>query len=124
MNGTNAESAPTLTFTIPNEDLTGTYYLWIQAGSLQDRAENSNDVKVFGPYHYDNTAPTPTFEPDSSTEYNKEYEIKVDVTDDNGDVTDIKYQWTQDDTPPDPDSFTEDFDNGDTIKSPDGCNRR
>ena len=121
LNGTNAESAPTLTFTIPNEDLTGTYYLWIQAGSLQDRAENSNDVKVFGPYHYDNTAPTPTFEPDSSTEYNKEYEIKVDVTDDNGDVTDIKYQWTQGDTPPDPDSFTEDFDNGDTIKSPDGA---
>lgn len=56
--GTNTAGERSISFNVTGEGLTGNYYLWVQAGSVTDRANNSNLVAHFGPYYFDNTAPT------------------------------------------------------------------
>ena len=56
--GRNTAGAQNISFEVPSDaNLTGTYYLWIDEGSLTDRAGNSNEETGFGPYYFDNTAP-------------------------------------------------------------------
>lgn len=118
--GTNGDEARELSFTVPSEsNLTGTYYLYV--GPVTDKAGNSSEAKFFGPYLFDSEAPTPTFGPDGSTEYEKHYDVTLTFQDeDKDDVAKIEYEWTQgkDTNPTFQDGTTVEVD--ETIPSPDG----
>ena len=94
--GTNTAGVTSLNFTVPGRDLNGTYYLWIQAGSLADRAGNKTAVAHYGPYIFDNTAPTPSFGTNGSTTWRQSHSTTVTASD----ATTLKYMWTQSTTAP------------------------
>ena len=119
--GTNAYRAGEIKFTVQSPDnLTGTYYLYVQA--IRDAATNSSENFFFGPYNFDNTAPTPSFEPNGSTDYNKHYDVDLTFPEDEkNDVSKIEYEWTQGEgTPPTFPEGTPTVGVDDTIPSPDG----
>ena len=109
----NIANAQTAEFSIQTPaSQTGTYYLWIQAGSIADQAGNQNVVTHFGPYTIDNTAPEITFEETDNTTYKKEHSVTVNA----GDATVKKYVWTQNNTQaPSEGEFTNTFESGEPI---------
>ena len=108
---TNTAGAKTATFSITTPKYTGNYYLWIQGGSISDRAGNSNAVAHFGPYTLDNQAPSITFSPNGNSTYAKSQSVTVNA----GDATVRKYVWTQSTSQPANSAFTGTFTNGGTI---------
>ncbi len=70
-------------------------------------------------YIIDNEGPEITFEPNGSENPQKGYSVKVGVADNQEEVgvkdISLKYQWTQSETEPTKESFTESFENGQTI---------
>ena len=101
--GTNTAGARSISFNVTGEGLTGNYYLWVQAGSFADQANNSNAQAVFGPYNFDNEAPKMEFGPNGSDDYEKHYDVEVKFPDgDQGQIDNIEYVWTKGtDTTPD-----------------------
>ena len=79
--GTNALGTPAVRFDITKEDGTGTYYLWVKGGTVEDQATNVNDVTVFGPYNFDNLAPIVEVVPTQDTTYTKAKDINVTIED-------------------------------------------
>ncbi|MFR8269331.1 MAG: tail fiber protein, partial [Oscillospiraceae bacterium] len=58
---TNTAGAKSTTVTVPatsNSSLTGTYYLWIKAGTLSDVSGNTSNQVVSALFKFDNTNPT------------------------------------------------------------------
>ena len=58
---TNTAGAKSATVTVPatsNSSLTGTYYLWIKAGTLSDVSGNTSNQVVSALFKFDNTNPT------------------------------------------------------------------
>ena len=108
---TNIAGAKTATFSITTPKYTGSYYLWVQGGSISDRAGNSNAVAHFGPYTLDNQAPSITFSPNGNSTYAKSQSVTVNA----GDATVRKYVWTQSTSQPANSAFTGTFTNGGTI---------
>ena len=70
-------------------------------------------------YIIDDIAPTVTFTPNVGENVQKEYTVTVGVQDNIEEVgvneNSLKYQWTQSETQPTKESFTESFENGQTI---------
>ncbi len=70
-------------------------------------------------YIIDDTGPTITITPNSGENVQREYIAKVEVQDDLKEVgvneSKLKYQWTQSEEQPAKESFTESFENGQTI---------
>ena len=101
--GTNTAGARSISFNVTGEGLTGNYYLWVQAGSFADQANNSNAQAVFGPYNFDNEAPKMEFGPNGSDDYEKHYDVEVKFPDgDQDQIDNIEYVWTKGtDTTPD-----------------------
>ena len=70
-------------------------------------------------YIIDSEGPEITFEPNGSENPQKGYSVKVGVADNQEEVgvkdISLKYQWTQSETEPTKESFTESFENGQTI---------
>ena len=109
---TNGLGETTATFEVTTPNYTGSYYLWIQAGSISDRAGNSNEVAHFGPYTLDNEGPSINFSSDDDREiYKKEHSVTVNA----GDATVKKYVWTQSQEEPDKSQFTGTFNNDEPI---------
>ena len=109
---TNGLGQTTATFEVTTPKETGSYYLWVQAGSISDRAGNLNTVAHFGPYTLDNEAPSISISPDGDSTYKKEHNVTVNA----GDATDRKYVWTQSsEVQPEEVQFTGTFNNGEAI---------
>ena len=108
--GTNNAGATSVEFTLDTQklqELNGSFYLWVQAGSFEDQAGNTSDRYVTGPYSFDNKVPEMTFNPpDGSTDYEKHYDVEVTFpNNDEGEIDNIEYVWTKGDDP------NPDFDN-------------
>lgn len=109
---TNGLGQTTATFEVTTPKETGSYYLWVQAGSISDRAGNSNTVAHFGPYTLDNEGPSISISPDGDSTYKKEHSVTVNA----GDATVRKYVWTQSsEVQPEEVQFTGTFNNGEAI---------
>ncbi len=82
-------------------DGNGTWYLWAYA---TDMLGNPTTTKATGTFQFDNTAPTITASPASSTEYGKSYNVTLTVAKANGDTysdldtSTYKYIWVATDT--------------------------
>ena len=70
-------------------------------------------------YIIDDTEPTVTYTPNGETNPQKEYSTKIEVKDNLEEIgineNSLKYQWTQSTEEPSKESFTESFENGQTI---------
>ena len=70
-------------------------------------------------YIINDTPPTVIYTPNSGENKQKEYNIKIEVKDDIEEIevneNSLKYQWTQSTEEPSKESFTESFENGQTI---------
>ncbi len=88
-----------VTVSLPEKkDLTGTYYLHVQALSLQDVAGNTGDSTTYGVYKFDNKGPKITFEPQTEVEYKQSQKTKITVTDEEETAINdnsLKYVWKQ-----------------------------
>ena len=68
-------------FTI-GEGLTGTYYIHVRA--VSDNLGNTSGPKVSGEFHFDNTAPTISINPNSQSNYTKTKNVTITVIDTGG----------------------------------------
>ena len=115
--------AKTGTTEVSKSDGTGTYYLHVQGQNLRDQAGNTATPVAYGIFRLTNEGPTINFGTNGSTTYKKEQSTTITIPTTEGiqiDENSLKYQWTQSTTPPEENTFTEKFDNGETIRKDTG----
>ena len=106
---------PSSVVDIENPTIPVTTIIYIKSNSEGHRyAEESGQG-----YIIDDIAPTVIFTPSIGENVQKEHSVKIQVQDNMEEVgvneNSLKYQWTQSDTEPTKESFTESFENGQTI---------
>ena len=89
LTSTNSNESKTATFNVTTPTETGSYWLWVKAGSLKDNATNPIVEYKFGPYVLDNEGPSISFGTNGSTEWKKTQSTTINAEG----ATEIKYVW-------------------------------
>ena len=103
------------TGTIEKSEVTGIYYLYVQAQKLKDVAQNTSNPVASAIFKFDNIGPKVTFTTNGGEEYKKDYSTTVTVSekDEQGNGTvdnaSLKYLWKNSAAKPTEEEFAGDL---------------